>query len=124
MRLAQVREEIRRSVPEVAVRALEAEQLRQLRARQVERQAGLEADQHRLGEEADRVPARTSQAAKAIAATISVMQAASAACRAGSPPLSSPTDAPISSDSADVTVIAVCLELQNSQNTSPENRQA
>ena len=55
VRLAQVRDEIRRALPEVPVRALEAKQLRQLRAREVERQSGLEADQHGLGEEADGV---------------------------------------------------------------------
>ena len=69
------------------------------------------------------VPARTSHAA-AMTATISVTHAASAAWRTGSPALKSPTDAPISSDSADVTVTTVCLELQNIQKTSPENRQA
>ena len=57
-------------------------------------------------------------------ATTSATHAASAAWRAGSPPLSSPTDAPISSESAEVTVMTVCFELQNSQKTSPENRQA
>ena len=30
----------------------------------------------------------------------------------------------MSSDSADVTVMTVCFELQNSQKTSPEKRQA
>ena len=70
------------------------------------------------------LPARTSHAANAIAAIMSAAHAASAACRAGSPPLSSPTDAPIRSDSADVTVTTVCFELQRSQKTSPEKRQA
>ena len=55
---------------------------------------------------------------------ISVTLAAIVACRAGSPALNSPTDAPINSESAEVTVITVCFELQNSQNTSPEKRQA
>ena len=32
--------------------------------------------------------------------------------------------APIKSDSADVTVMTVCFELQKSQNTSPEKRHA
>ena len=70
------------------------------------------------------LPARTSQAANAIAATISATHAANAAWRAGSPPLSSPTDAPMRSDSADVTVMTVWRELQNSQKTRPENRHA
>ena len=70
------------------------------------------------------LPARTSHAANAIAAIISVTPAASAAWRSGSPALKSPTDAPISSDNADVTVMTVCFELQKIQNTSPENRHA
>ena len=70
------------------------------------------------------LPARTSQAAKAIDAIMSVTQAASAAWRAGSPALSSPTDAPINSDNADVTVMTVCFELQRPQKTRPEKRQA
>ena len=70
------------------------------------------------------LPARTSQAANAIAAIMIATQAANAAWRAGSPALNSPTDAPISSDSADVTVMTVCFELQKSQKTSPEKRHA
>ena len=54
MRVAQMPEEIARALPEVAVRALEAEQLGQLRAGQVQRQAGLETDQDGLREEARR----------------------------------------------------------------------
>ena len=70
------------------------------------------------------LPAFTSHAANAIAAIISAAHAASAACRAGSPPLNSPTDAPMSSDSAEVTVTTVCFELQKIQKTRPEKRQA
>ncbi len=70
------------------------------------------------------LPARTSQAANAIAATMSVTAAAMAACRPGSPALNSPTDAPIKSESADVTVMTVCFELHKSQKTSPEKRHA
>jgi hypothetical protein len=70
------------------------------------------------------LPARASQAAKAIVAIMSVTHAAIAAWRAGSPPLNSPTDAPISSDSPEVTVTTVCFELQKSQKTSPENKHA
>ena len=55
MSLAQVCDEVRRALPEISVRALEAKELRQLRARQIERQPGLEADQHGFREEADRV---------------------------------------------------------------------
>ncbi len=55
MRVAQVPEEVAHPLPEVAVGALEAEQLGQLRAGQIQREAGLEADEHGLGEEADGV---------------------------------------------------------------------
>ena len=55
VRLAQVRDEVGRALPEVSVRAFEAEQLRELRARQVERQPRFEADEHGFGEEADGV---------------------------------------------------------------------
>ncbi len=105
-------------------RALETEQLGQLRAGQVQRQAALKPTSTVSEKKLTAFPARTSQAANAIAATRSAMHAANAAWRAGSPPLSSPTDAPISSDSADVTVMTVRVELQNSQKTRPENRQA
>src|SRR5207247_11165985 len=70
------------------------------------------------------VPALKSQAANAMTPTRRAMQTASARKRDGSPFASPPSDAPSSSDMADVTVIAVCLELQNSQKTSPEKRQA
>ena len=69
-------------------------------------------------------PARTSHARNAIAATSSAVAAANAPKRAGSPPAIVPSDAPTSTEIADVTVIAVCRELQNSQNSRPENRQA
>ena len=55
VRVAQMRDEVGRALPEVAVRAFEPEQLRQLRARQIEGQAGFEPHQHGLGEEADRI---------------------------------------------------------------------
>ena len=42
----------------------------------------------------------------------------------GSPPAISPSDAPTSSEIAEVTVTAVWRELQNSQKTSPPNRHA
>jgi hypothetical protein len=55
VRVAEVCEEIRRAFPEVAVRAFEAKQLRQLCRREIESQTGLEADENRLGKEADDV---------------------------------------------------------------------
>ena len=69
-------------------------------------------------------PARTSHARNAMAAIMIARHAASAACRDGSPALNSPTDAATRSDSAEVTVMTVCFELQNSQKTSPEKRHA
>jgi len=69
-------------------------------------------------------PARATQAASASAATSSAVAADSAANRAVSPPARSPIDVPTRSEIADVTVMAVWRELQKSQNTSPENRQA
>ena len=69
-------------------------------------------------------PALTSQAMKATSDTSSAVPAASAPNRLVSPPAISPSDAPISSEMAEVTVMAVWRELQNSQKTSPPNRHA
>src|SRR5262249_41094823 len=69
-------------------------------------------------------PARTSQATNAIADTSSAVAAASPAKVEASPRAISPSVEPRSSEIAEVTVTAVWRELQNSQNTSPENRQA
>ena len=69
-------------------------------------------------------PAFTSQATKAIAATVNAVHAASAPKRLASPPAMAPSDEPIKSEIADVTVMAVCRELQNSQKTSPGNKHA
>src|SRR6267142_2770088 len=69
-------------------------------------------------------PALTSQAMKAISATSKAVPAANALNRVVSPPAISPSEAPTSKDIADVTVTAVCRELQNSQKTSPPNKQA
>ena len=121
--LAEVREEVPHPLPEVAVRALEPEELRELRAGQVQGDPGLEAGHDRLGDEAHEAPAPKSQAAKAIAATMRAVAEASAAKRDGSPPAMSPSEVPTSSEIAEVTVTAVCRELQKSQNTSPANRQ-
>ena len=52
------------------------------------------------------------------------MPAASALNRVVSPPAIPPSEAPMSSEIADVTVIDVCRELQNSQKTSPPNKHA
>ena len=118
-------DEVGRALPEVAVRALEPEELWQLRARQIERQSGFEPHQHGLGEEADRIAGADQPRRKRNRARSSASRAAArAAWRSGSPALRSPTDAPISSDSAEVTVMTVCFELQKIQKTSPENRQA
>ena len=57
-------------------------------------------------------------------ATSTAVPAASAPKRPGSPAAISPSEAPTRREIAEVTEIAVWRELQNSQNTSPENRQA
>jgi hypothetical protein len=69
-------------------------------------------------------PALPSQAMKAMSATSTAVPAARALNRLVSPPAIPPSDAPTSSEMADVTVIVVCRELQNSQKTSPPNKQA
>ncbi len=69
-------------------------------------------------------PALNSQAIKAMSATSTAVPAANALNRLVSPPAIPPNDAPMSSEMADVTVIVVCRELQNSQKTSPPNRHA
>ena len=56
VRLTHVCKEVRGQLPEIPVRTLEAEQLRHLRAGQVERQPCLEAHEHGFGEEADGIP--------------------------------------------------------------------
>ena len=55
VRVAQMCDEVRRALPEVAVRAFEPEELWKLRARQIERQPRFEAHEHGFGEEADRI---------------------------------------------------------------------
>src|SRR6266403_4795992 len=69
-------------------------------------------------------PVLNSQAMNAISATSTAVPAASALNREVSPLAIPARDEPINSEMAEVTEIAVCWELQNSQNTSPENRQA
>src|SRR4051812_10128323 len=69
-------------------------------------------------------PAFTSHVTNASAAAINAVQAASAAKRVVSPPARSPSDAPTRSEIADVTLIAVCRELQNTQKTRPEKSTA
>ncbi len=64
-------------------------------------------------------PARASHARNAIVAVSSAVHAAIAPKRAGSPPAMLPSDEPMSSEIAEVTLIEVCRELQKSQNTSP-----
>ena len=69
-------------------------------------------------------PARTAHAISAMIATRTAVPAASALKRVTSPPAISANEAPTNSEMADVTVMAVCRELQKSQKTKPENRQA
>src|SRR5262249_60055485 len=53
VRFAEVLEEMSHADPETALAALETEELWQLRARQIERHAGLETDQNRFRNEVD-----------------------------------------------------------------------
>ena len=69
-------------------------------------------------------PALASQAMKTINATSSAVPAASAPKCVGSPPAMPPCDAPTKREMAEVTVMAVCRELQNSQKTRPSNKHA
>ncbi len=69
-------------------------------------------------------PPSSAHTTKARNATSKAVQAASAATRAASPFPTSPSVAPIRSEIAEVTVIAVCREPEKSQYTRPENRQA
>jgi hypothetical protein len=69
-------------------------------------------------------PALASHAIRAIAPTINAVHDARAQNREASPPARSPSDAPTSTEIAEVTVMAVCRELQNNQKTRPEKRQA
>ena len=59
-----------------------------------------------------------------MSATSRAVAAASAPNRAVSPPAIPPSDAPTSREMAEVTVMAVWRELQNSQKTSPPKRHA
>ena len=69
-------------------------------------------------------PALISQARRAISPTRMAVPAASAVNRVGSPPEMLPSVEPINSEMAEVTVMVVCRELQNSQKTSPPNMHA
>jgi hypothetical protein len=69
-------------------------------------------------------PPSTSHTTSASPATRKAVQAARVATRAGSPLAASPRVAPMSREMAEVTVTAVCFELQKSQKTRPEKRQA
>src|SRR5262249_27705018 len=69
-------------------------------------------------------PALAIHAMKARAPTINAVHDPRAQNRDASPPARSPSDAPTSTEIADVTVMAVCRELQNNQKTRPEKRQA
>ena len=71
-----------------------------------------------------RLPAFAAQAANARMPTIRAVIAARAAWRVGSPPSKPASDVPIRREIADVTVTAVCFELQKSQNIMPAKRQA
>ena len=120
------REEVAHAIPEVAaMAAAEAEQLGQLRAGQKQRDAALEADEHGFREEVDDGAGAAARRRRRPAPRPEAPCTRRA--RHGAPgrrPRSLPSDAPISSEIADVTVSAVWRELQNSQKTSPPNRHA
>ncbi len=69
-------------------------------------------------------PALAAHETMAITPTSSARPMASAANRCGSPPARSPSEVPTRSEMAEVAATAVCRELQNTQYTSPPNRQA
>ncbi len=69
-------------------------------------------------------PALASHATNAMSATSKAVAAASAPNRFTSPPAIPPSDEPMSREMAEVTVMVVCRELQNSQKTSPPNKHA
>ena len=113
------------ALPEIAVAAAEAEQLGQLRARQEQRDAALEADEHRFGEEVD--DGAGARGVRREGQRRDHQRRARGEARPGGPgrrPTSRPASRRSSSEIAEVTVTAVCRELQNSQNTSPPNRHA
>jgi hypothetical protein len=112
------------ALPEVAVAAAEAEQLGSCVLARNSATPHLKPTSTVSEKKLMIEPARAAQAANASAATIRPVHAARAAWRAGSPADISPSVAPTSSEIAEVTVTAVCRELQNSQNTRPANRQA
>jgi hypothetical protein len=68
-------------------------------------------------------PARSAYARNARPATITAVHAASAAARVTSPPAIAPRLTPTSIEMAEVTVTAVCVELQKIQKTRPAKRQ-
>ena len=124
VRFVQVRKEMAGPFPKTAVRAFEAKELRQLRAGQEERDAALETDHHAFGDEIDDRSSFGPPGNECDHSDEKAVPAASALKRVASPPVISPNEAPTSSEMAEVTVIAVWRELQNSQKTSPEKRQA
>ena len=69
-------------------------------------------------------PALTTQAMKAMAATIKAVHAANALNLEMSPPAIAPSDEPTSKEIAEVTEMEVWRELQKIQKTSPENKHA
>src|SRR5262245_31880458 len=69
-------------------------------------------------------PAFTNQAMMAMSPTRMAVPAARAENRVGSPPEIVPSVEPINKEMAEVTVMVVCRELQNSQKTNPPNKHA
>ena len=120
----QVRQEMSAVLPEISVRAMNAEQLGQLRADQEQRDAALEAGHHAFGNEVHDRAGLDRHAINAMSATSNAVAAANPANREASPLAIPEREEPISTEMADVTVMTVCRELQNSQKTKPPNKHA
>ena len=103
----QVAEEVGGVLPEVAMRAMDAEQLGQLCARKEQGDAALEADHDAFGDEVDDGAGAHRPGGKGDHGHQQAVPAASAPKRAESPPEISASEAPTRSEMADVTEIAV-----------------
>jgi len=123
MRLADVLDDVRHARPEAAFTTWKAEELGNLRAGEHEGNAALESDQHRLGDEVDDGAGlggprddghHADEQRQAHGERRKPLRIAAGP----------PSEVPTRSEMAEVAATAVCRELQNTQYTSPPNRQA
>ena len=120
IRFVHVSKKIGAVLPKIPVCPVKAAELRQLSAGEKERHAAFPTQHDTLSEIKFTIaPARQSHATNAISAENNASSAASPLNRLVSPLANWPSDAPIKSEMADVTVIAVRCELQKIQNTRP-----